>query len=74
MLAAVCVVLQPGGFFCLRAVGVLMVMLPQGLGLGLGQLGALTTYLLHLELLSEMPSPAIIYFLSSPTAYHVALG
>lgn len=51
-----------------------MVLLPQGLGLGLGQLGALTTYLLHLELLSEMPSPAIIYFLSSPTAYHVALG
>lgn len=51
-----------------------MVMLPQGLGLGLGQLGALTMYLLHLELLSEMPSPAVIYFLSSPTAYHVALG
>lgn len=41
---------------------------------GVGATGALTTYLLHLELLSEMPSPAIIYFLSSPTAYHVALG
>lgn len=49
-----------------------MVMLPQGLGLV--QLGALTMYLLYLELLSEMPSPGIIYFLSSPTAYHVVLG